>query len=82
MIHILHTFTGVRLGDTRNQRDWLLTSLWALAMDAVAAGLIVMVLSSLYMWYGLRTRRWLGLVALGLGLASCGFFVFGLRWFS
>ena len=36
VMHLLHTFTGVRAGDARNARDWTLTTLWALSMDAVA----------------------------------------------
>lgn len=57
VMRILHTFTGVRIGDARNQRDWFLTALWAFAMDAVAAGLIVMVLGSYYMWLRLPHKR-------------------------
>ncbi len=80
VVRILHTFTGVRLDDSRNARDWLLTSMWAWTMDAVAAGLILMVLSSYWMWYELpRQRRW-GTVALALGCLSCGLFCVGLRW--
>jgi hypothetical protein len=76
----LHTFTGVRISDSANERDWGMTVLWALSMDALAAGSILMVLSSLYMWWGqVRKRRW-GRVALGSGLLSCGLFVVGLRW--
>jgi hypothetical protein len=45
-MRILHTFTGVRLDDARNRRDWVLTSVWAWTMDAVAGGLILMILSS------------------------------------
>jgi hypothetical protein len=81
VIHLLHTFTGVRAADTRNARDWTLTTVWALAMDAVAAGLIIMVFSSYIMWFRLRTKRRGGVVALTLGFASCGVFVVGLRWF-
>ena len=55
----LHMFVGVS-PDDRNQRDWVLTSVWALAMDAVAVGIILMVLTSLYMWWGLREKRLLG----------------------
>jgi hypothetical protein len=80
VIRILHTFTGVRLDDTKNQRDWILTSIWAFAMDAVALGSIVMVLGSLYMWWIQPQKRRMGLIAGGLGILSCGFFVFGLRW--
>jgi hypothetical protein len=79
MMRILHTFTGVRLDDARNRRDWVLTSVWAWTMDAVAVGLIVMVLSSYYMWYELPQKRRLGLVVLALGFLSCALFCVGLR---
>src|SRR5689334_10729373 len=36
----LHVFTGVRLNDPKNDRDWIVTKLWAYSMDAVAAGLL------------------------------------------
>ena len=77
---ILHTFTGVRVDDSRNTRDWVATSFWALAMDGLAVGLIFMVISSLVLWCERRQRRWSGGLALLLGLLSCGLFCFGLRW--
>jgi hypothetical protein len=80
VLRTLHTFVGVSLDDPRNQRDWVLTPVWAYSMDAVAAGMIFKVLTSFYMWWGLREKRKLGLVALGLGTAVCWLFVFGLRW--
>lgn len=79
VMHILHTFTGVRIGDSRNQRDWILTSIWALSMDAVAAGMLVMVFGSYYMWWRLRRKRAWGLVALTSGWIVCALFVVGLR---
>jgi hypothetical protein len=80
IMRALHTFTGVQMDDPRNRRDWALTSLWAFSMDAVAAGLIFMVLSSLYMWFELPQKRFYGAVVLGLGSLICGLFCFGLRW--
>lgn len=80
IMRILHTFTGVRMADPINQREWSLTILWALCMDAFALGLILMVLGSVYMWWIQPQKRRLGLVALGLGIFTCGFFVIGLRW--
>ena len=80
VIKVLHTFTGVQMDDARNRRDWALTSLWAFSMDAVAAGLIFMILSSLYMWLELPQKRLPGAVVLGLGSLSCGLFCIGLRW--
>jgi hypothetical protein len=46
VIKVLHTFTGVQMDDPRNRRDWALTSLWAYSMDAIAAGLIFMILAA------------------------------------
>ena len=77
---VLHTFTGVQMDDPRNRRGWALTSVWAFSMDAVAAGLIFMVLSSLHMWFELPRKRLPGAVVLGLGSLICGLFCFGLRW--
>jgi hypothetical protein len=80
VMNVLHTFTGVRPGDTRNARDWTLTTVWALSMDAVAVGLIVMVLTSYIMWYRWKEKRRGGIIALVLGFVSCGALVAGLRW--
>ena len=80
VMHVLHTFTGTPAADSRNRRDWTLTTVWALSMDAVAAGLIVMVLGSYIMWFRLRARRLGGAVALALGFISCVAFISALRW--
>ncbi len=80
VMRLLHSFTGVRANDTRNHRDWILTSVWTFAMDAIAVGLILMVLSSLVMWYELPEKRRLGAIALSSGVLICGLFCFGLRW--
>jgi hypothetical protein len=80
IMRVLHTFTGVRANETRNQRDWRLTTLWVLSMDAVSLGMVVMVLGGIYMWLGLRTKRKVGFAALLTGTAVCCVFVFALRW--
>lgn len=80
VMRILHTFTGVRIQDERNKRDWALTKIWAFAMDAVAAGLVLMVVSSLLIWFQSRQKRLLGTLVLLLGFLSCSFFCLGLRW--
>lgn len=77
---VLHTFTGVRSGDARNRRDWIVTTLWAVAMDALAAGLVVMIVGGFWMWWGSKPKRVPGALALGLGVLVCGWFVWGLRW--
>ena len=55
-------------------------TIWALSMDAVAAGLIVMVLGSYVMWVRLKAKRLGGVVALALGFLSCGAFLGALSW--
>jgi hypothetical protein len=49
-------------------------------MDAVAVGLIVMVVSSYQMWYRLKAKRRNGWIALALGFATCGGFLSSLFW--
>lgn len=80
IMRTLHTFSGASLTDTKFRRDWALTTIWAISMDAVAAGLVFMVFSSYYMWWRLPKKRTPGMVALALGTMVCGLFVFGLRW--
>ncbi len=74
-LQTFHTFSGSRFNQPGSRRDWIVTSLWVWAMDALAAGLIVMVLGSYYMWYRLRKRRALGVVALSAGVVSCVLFL-------
>ncbi len=80
IMKVLHVFDGNVTDGPRNNRDWALTYLWAYSMDAVAAGLIFMVLSSVFMWLQLPQKRWIGAIILGLGCLSCGLFCLGLRW--
>lgn len=75
---IFHTFSGSRFTQPESRPDWIMTHIWVLAMDALAAGLIVMVLGSYYMWWRLKKRKALGLVVLAGGVASCAVFVAGL----
>lgn len=76
----LHTFSGTRAGDPAAVRDWWLTKLWSLAMDALAAGLGLLVVTGLVLGLSRPEQRRGGALALGLGVAVCGFFVFVLRW--
>ncbi|SPE54197.1 membrane hypothetical protein [Verrucomicrobia bacterium] len=80
VMRVLHTFTGIPVENAPTRRDWALTLVWAYSMDAVAAGLIFMVLSSWYMWFELPQKRLPGAVVLSLGSLICGLFCVGLRW--
>lgn len=75
---VFHTFSGSRYNQPASQRDWVLTKVWALAMDALAVGLIATVLGSYYMWWRLKPNHRLGIVALAVGFLSCGWFVRGI----
>jgi hypothetical protein len=77
-LRIMHTFSGWRYTSPGVSRDWIVTSVWVVAMDALAAGLLVMVFGSYYMWWRLERLRTAGWVALAAGWASCAFFVYGL----
>ena len=77
-VRIMHTFSGWRYTSAGTSRDWILTSVWVVAMDAVAAGLLVMVFGSYYMWWRLNRMRTAGWVALATGWAGCAFFIYGL----
>ena len=78
VLDAMHKFTGVKLDDPSLGRDWAVTRLWSLAMDALSVGLVVLVLSGLYLWWRFPEKRRAGLVAIALGVASCAFFLFGL----
>jgi hypothetical protein len=79
VFRMLHTFNGVPQAAATVERDWILTRVWTFFMDAISVGVILLVLSSLYMWWDLRTKRRLGIAMLIAGMVSCGFFVVGLR---
>ena len=74
---IFHTFSGSRFTQPASGRDWIVTTIWVWAMDALAAGLVVMVFGSYYMWWQLKKKRVFGVAVLAGGLVSCGIFVAG-----
>jgi hypothetical protein len=78
IVRIFHTFSGSHFNVASSQRDWPLTTVWVVAMDALAAGLVAMVLGSYYMWYRLKRSHVLGWIALLAGAGSCALFLRGL----
>ncbi len=75
----LHVFTGM-LGE--RERDWLPTKIWSFCMDALCAGVIVMVLSSLYMAWKLKANRAGALASFTLGMIVFAYFVWGQAWMT
>lgn len=78
VMNVLHTFSGTPVNNPSATRDWSLTTIWVVAMDALAVGLLLMVLTSYYMWYQLKKKRLIGFIALGSGVLACALFVVGL----
>ena len=76
----MHTFSGVRgmWNEPRQERDWIVTRLWSLSMDAVCVGLILLVLSSLYMAFQIKEKRLWVALSFGLGVFLCAYFLVGL----
>jgi hypothetical protein len=73
---IFHTFSGSRFNQPESRRDWIITSVWVFAMDALAASFMVIVFGSYYMWFRFKRKRLgLGLAALVAGYACCGLFL-------
>jgi len=70
-LQVFHTFSGSRATQPDTRRDWMVTSLWVFAMDALAAGLIAMVLGSYYMWWKLKKSKTVGVIVLAAGAACC-----------
>jgi hypothetical protein len=80
IFRIFHTFSGSRFNQPDSHRDWVLTTAWVFAMDGLAAGLILMVLGSYYMWFRFKRRTLrLGVVTLAAGYVCCAAF-FRFMW--
>jgi hypothetical protein len=75
-IRALHLFTGVKINDANNHRDWWLTHLWSFAMDATSVGMILLVITGVHIWLSLRQKRIAGALALLAGCLACGVFLF------
>ena len=67
----LHHRTGYR-------QEQLMEDTWAFSVDAAIIGMIIWVLTGLWMWWELKvTRRW-GLISLLVGSGLFGFFIFAI----
>lgn len=81
----LHTFTGARgmYREKESVRDWLPTRIWSFSMDALSVGVIIIVLTSLYMAFRRFRKDRVGVIAsLALGMAVCVYFMWGLAWLA
>jgi hypothetical protein len=76
VINMLHSFTGVRRSDPSLHQNWWATGVWRFSMDALSAGLAIMVLTGIYLWVTQTPKRRWGWVALLLGICTLGIFIF------
>ncbi len=51
-------------------------------MDVIAAGMIFMTLSSIWMWWRLKRDRRLGILVIAMGAAACVAATLGARFFG
>jgi hypothetical protein len=77
VMNMLHSFTGVRRSDPSLHQNWWATGIWRFSMDALSAGLAIMVLSGIYLWFTQTRKRRGGMLALLLGTVTLGVFLFG-----
>ena len=69
------------LEDRSSIRDWLPPRIWSFNMDAVAIGVILMVLTSLYMgWQRLKVHPVGSMASFALGIIVTVYFMWGLAW--
>ncbi len=76
VLNTLHHLNGVHVGDARNTRDWFATSLWVFCMDALAAGLLFIAVSGIYIWLYTGRRRLFGWITLAAGVLTCWLLLF------
>jgi hypothetical protein len=73
---ILHTFNGVNKENPDIRPNWIITRFWQFSKDIIAAGLIILCLSSWIMWYKSRRKYKWGLPILLLGFGIAVYLVF------
>ena len=76
VMNMLHSFTGVRRSDPSLHQNWWATGIWRFSMDALSAGLVIMVLSGIYLWFTQTWKRRGGMFALLLGTVTLCVFLF------
>lgn len=80
-IRTLHTFNGVDKSNIKKEANWIVTSVWKFAMDAIAILLIFMCVSSWVMWYKIRRDYKWGAFILMAGFLTSFYFVYLIKMF-
>jgi hypothetical protein len=80
-IRTLHTFNGVNKNSRELRPNWIITRLWQFSMDAIAAGLIIICITSWITWFKSKKNLVSGSILLITGFAIVIYFVFLIKIF-
>jgi hypothetical protein len=80
-IRTLHTFNGVNKNNRELRPNWIITRLWQFTMDAIAAGLIIICITSWITWFKSKKNLVTGSILLLTGFAIVIYFVFLIKIF-
>lgn len=80
-IRTLHTFNGMNRNNETQRPYWVITKIWRYSMDGIAAGLMLLSLSSWLMWFKVRKKFAYSLPVFIAGLGIAAYFIFMLRLF-
>jgi hypothetical protein len=81
-IRTLHTFNGVNKNNRELRPNWIITRLWQFTMDAIAAGLIIICITSWITWFKSKKNLMTGSILLITGFAIVIYFVFLIKIFK
>lgn len=62
-----HFFTGMHARGGF-QQEWILADAWGVVVDLICTGIVLWVISGVYMWWKVRRLRFWGTIALGGGV--------------
>ncbi len=77
VIQALHTFIGVSAAEPERKRDWWLTSVWSLAIDGVAIGLVLLIIGGMVEAWAANPARGALITIFVVGASACLVFVLG-----
>lgn len=78
-IRILHAFNGANKTNPEIRPNWIVTRIWLFTINGIAIGLILLCISSLFMWYEVRKNYSGGLYVLILAFAAALYFIYLIR---
>jgi hypothetical protein len=78
-IRTLHTFNGIDKTRPSERPNWIMARVWQYSMDGIAAGLIILCISSWIAWFKSKKYFLPGIIVLITGFAIAVYLVFLIR---